>query len=320
MEDEGVISDFEPSVPRTPTQAVLRMVSILMAVLGGVLMVGGVVVLVGNVMGLLPGGDLWTTVTFGVMILVAGALLALTAALGIAASNNSARVGPYRFLCYLVCLAVLVAIVWGWGVGSFILFNPIVLATTIVYVVICSRLADKVKEEHDQGVRGESFLRSRHQRVLHMLSEVIVLNGVGTIVMIVVLAAALLVYGEGESATISGVTVTVSGMLYAVLAVGGVASIVSLVAGSLGIRGSNQPEKIVPFIVVAAVSCAVDVVRAVGMILDRSAFAVSYDVVFDLLFMGYCLYLAVRIKRQPSPEELATVAGDALVSGPAPGE
>ena len=316
MDVESVISDLEPSIPRTPAQAVLRMVSILMGLLGGIVLLGGVAVLVGNVMGLLLGGDLWTTVTFGVMILVAAGLLLLTAALGIAASNNSARVEPYRFLCYLVGLAVLVAIVWGWGVGSFILFNPIVLATTIVYVLICSRLADKVKEEHDEGVRGETFLRSRHQRMLHLLSEIIILKGVVTIVAVLVLGAALVVYGEGERAVISGVPITVSGMLYAILVVGGLSSGVNALAGALGIRGSNRPQKIVPFLVVAALSCAFDLVQVVGMFLERGLLGVTFDVVFDLLFMGVCLYLAVRIMRQPTPEELAAAAGVALVSGP----
>ncbi len=315
MEDESVISDLEPSIPRTPAQAVLRMVSILMGILGAVVLLGGVVMLVGNVMELLPGGDLWTTVTFGVMIVVAAGLLLLTAALGIVASNNSARVEPYRFLCYLVGLAVLVAIVWGWGVGSFILFNPIVLSTTIVYVLICSRLADKVKEEHDNGVRGETFLRSRHQRVLHLLSEIIVLKGVATLVAVLVLAAALVVYGEGERAVISGVPVTVSDTLYAVLAVGGAASGVGVLAGALGIRGSNRPQKIVPFLVVAVLAVVFDLVQVVGMFLERGLFGVTFDVIFDLLFMGVCVYLAVRVMRQPTPEELAAAAGVALVSG-----
>ena len=188
------MEDLEPSIPRTPAQAVLRMVSLLMGGIGALALVGGLLVLVPGVIG---GADFWASVTFGVMILVVAGLLVLTAILGLAASNNSARVGPYRFLCYLVGLAVLVAIVWGWGMGTFILFNPIVLTTTIVYVLICSRLADKVKEEHDKGVSGETFLRSRHQRVLHLLAELVILKGVLTVVVVAVFGAALVVYGEG---------------------------------------------------------------------------------------------------------------------------
>ena len=304
------MEDLEPSVPRTPTQAVLRMVSLLMGCIGGLVLIGGLLVLVPGVIG---GADLWASVTFGVMILVVAGLLILTAALGLAASNNSARVGPYRFLCYLVGLAVLVAIVWGWGMGTFILFNPIVLTTTIVYVLVCSRLADKVQEEHDKGVSGETFLRSRHQRVLHLLSELVILKGALTVVVVCVIGAALVVYGEGERAVISGIPVTVTGTLYALVIAGGVAAGLSIGVGALGIWGSNRPQKIRPFLVVAAISLALDVVQAVGRVAERGVFGLSFDLVLDIVFMAACVYLAVRIDRQPTPEELSAAAGVALV-------
>lgn len=306
------MEDLEPSVPRTPTQAVLRMVSILMGGIGLLVLVGGLLVLVPGVIG---GADLWASVTFGVMILVVAGLLILTAVLGLAASNNSARVGPYRFLCYLVGLAVLVAIVWGWGMGTFILFNPIVLTTTIVYVLICSRLADKVKEEHDKGVSGETFLRSRHQRVLHLLSELVILKGALTLVVVCVLGAALVVYGEGERAVISGVPVTVTGTLYALVIAGGVAAGLSIGVGALGIWGSNRPQKIKPFLVVASISLALDLVQAAVRLVERGPLGLQFDLVLDIVFMAACVYLAVRIDRQPTPEELSAAAGMALVSG-----
>ena len=306
------MEDLEPSVPRTPTQAVLRMVSILMGGIGLLVLVGGLLVLVPGVIG---GADLWASVTFGVMILVVAGLLILTAVLGLAASNNSARVGPYRFLCYLVGLAVLVAIVWGWGMGTFILFNPIVLTTTIVYVLICSRLADKVKEEHDKGVSGETFLRSRHQRVLHLLSELVILKGALTLVVVCVLGAALVVYGEGERAVISGVPVTVTGTLYALVIAGGVAAGLSIGVGALGIWGSNRPQKIKPFLVVASISLALDLVQAAVRLVERGPLGLQFDLVLDIVFMATCVYLAVRVDRQPTPEELAAAAGMALVSG-----
>lgn len=306
------MEDLEPSVPRTPTQAVLRMVSILMGGIGLLVLVGGLLVLVPGVIG---GADLWASVTFGVMILVVAGLLILTAVLGLAASNNSARVGPYRFLCYLVGLAVLVAIVWGWGMGTFILFNPIVLTTTIVYVLICSRLADKVKEEHDKGVSGETFLRSRHQRVLHLLSELVILKGALTLVVVCVLGAALVVYGEGERAVISGVPVTVTDTLYALVIAGGVAAGLSIGVGALGIWGSNRPQKIKPFLVVASISLALDLVQAAVRLVERGPLGLQFDLVLDIVFMAACVYLAVRIDRQPTPEELSAAAGMALVSG-----
>lgn len=307
------MEDLKPSVPRTPTQAVLRMVSLLMGGIGLLVLVGGLLVLVPGVLG---GADLWASVTFGVMILVVAGLLVLTAALGLVASNNSARVGPYRFLCYLVGLAVLVAIVWGWGMGTFILFNPIVLTTTIVYVLICSRLADKVKEEHDKGVSGETFLRSRHQRVLHLLSELVILKGVLTLVVVCVMGAALVVYGEGERAVISGIPITVTSTLYGLLVFGGIAAGLAVGVGALGIWGSNRPQKIKPFLVVAALALVLDLVQAVGHVIERGVFGLTFDLVLDIVFMLACVYLAYRIDRQPTPEELAAAAGVALVPGP----
>lgn len=309
------MEDLEPSVPRTPTQSVLRMVSILMGGIGALVLAGGLVVLVPAVLG---GTDFWAAVTFGVMILVVAGLLVLTAALGLAASNNSARVGPYRFLCYLVGLAVLVAIVWGWGMGTFILFNPIVLTTTIVYVLVCSRLADKVKEEHDKGVSGETFLRSRHQRVLHLLSELVILKGLLTLVVVAVMGAALVVYGEGERAVISGVPVTVTGALLSLLALGAVAAGGSVGVGALGIWGSNRPQRIRPFLVLASLALVLDLVQVVGRVTERGLLGLSFDLVLDIVFMAVCVYLAVRIERQPTPEELAAAAGVALVDGEDP--
>lgn len=309
------MEDLEPSVPRTPTQSVLRMVSILMGGIGALVLAGGLVVLVPAVLG---GTDFWAAVTFGVMILVVAGLLVLTAALGLAASNNSARVGPYRFLCYLVGLAVLVAIVWGWGMGTFILFNPIVLTTTIVYVLVCSRLADKVKEEHDKGVSGETFLRSRHQRVLHLLSELVILKGLLTLVVVAVMGAALVVYGEGERAVISGVPVTVTGALLSLLALGAVAAGGSVGVGALGIWGSNRPQRIRPFLVLASLALVLDLVQVVGRVTERGLLGLSFDLVLDIVFMTVCVYLAVRIERQPTPEELAAAAGVALVDGEDP--
>lgn len=108
---------------------------------------------------------------------------------------------------------------------------------------------------------------------------------------------------------------TVSDTLYALLAVGGLSSGVSVLAGGLGIRGSNRPQKIVPFLVLASIVCAFGLVRVVGMFLEHGILGVPFDAVFDLLFMSVCVYLAIRVLRQPTPEELAAAAGVALVSG-----
>ena len=57
-------------MPRTPTQAVLRIVSIIMGIIGAAIAVGGVIVLVTDENGGVARGDLWAVATFGAMIVV----------------------------------------------------------------------------------------------------------------------------------------------------------------------------------------------------------------------------------------------------------
>ena len=303
-------------MPRTPTQAVLRIVSIIMGIIGAAIAVGGVIVLVTDENGGVARGDLWAVATFGAMIVVVAGLLVLTAALGLAASDGSARVEPYRFLCYLVGLATLVAIAWGWGLGTFILFNPVVLTVTIVYVLVCSRLADRVKEEHDAGERGETFLRSRHQRALHLLSEVLVVKGVLGAVVAVVLLAALLAYGEGTHAVVSGVSIVVLASMVTRLLVGVVFSVVDVAVGCLGVRGSNRPALAAAPRLAGAVVAVADLVRVVLSIALGGTFSVSFDVVLDLLFMGACAYLALRVCLQPAPGEILAESVGAATAAP----
>ena len=162
------MADVRPSIPRTPAQVTLRVVSAIMALLGGLVVVGAALVFLNRDQLGLAEESMWTVLTYGGIILAAAGLLLLTAWLGFRAADDSSRVGPYRFLCYFVGLVVLVAIVWGWGMGMFLLFNPVVLASTVTYVLVCSQLADKVAEEHEAGVKGEVFLRTGRQRTLHL--------------------------------------------------------------------------------------------------------------------------------------------------------
>ena len=152
--------------------------------------------------------------------------------------------------------------------------------------------------------------------MLHLLSELVILKGVLTLVVVCVFGAALVVYGEGERAVISGIPITVTDTLYALLVFGGLAAGVSVGVGALGIWGSNRPQKIKPFLVVAALALVLDLVQAVGHVIERGVFGLTFDLVLDIVFMLACVYLAFRIDRQPTPEELAAAAGVALVSGP----
>lgn len=301
-------ADVRPSIPRTPAQVTLRVVSAIMAILGGLVVLGAVLVFLNRDQLGLADESMWTVITYGCIILAAAGLLLLTAWLGLRAADDSSRVGPYRFLCYFVGLVVLVAIVWGWGMGMFVLFNPVVLVSTVTYVLVCSQLADKVAEEHEAGVKGEVFLRTGRQRTLHLLAEVILVKGalVGVVVGALVVAAAAAANGVlGGSGSVSGGGLASDlGLegesLVAAAVVGLVTAAANILVGGLGIWGSNRPQKIVPFFVIVALSCAFDVAKVVaGVVATGALSAVGVDVLLDLLYTGSCAWLSWKIWRQP---------------------
>ena len=295
------MADVRPSIPRTPAQVTLRVVSAIMALLGGLVVVGAALVFLNRDQLGLAEESTWTVLTYGGIILTAAGLLLLTAWLGFRAADDSSRVGPYRFLCYLVGLVVLVAIVWGWGMGMFLLFNPVVLASTVTYVLVCSQLADKVAEEHEAGVKGEVFLRTGRQRTLHLLAEVVLVKGAifGVVVAVMAIAAFAATGGASGADLASDLGLSGSDLVLATVAAG-VTAAANIIVGILGIWGSNRPEKIVPFFVIVLVSFAYDVFKIVVSVAAAGGLsAIGVEVLLDLLFTGSCAWLSWKIWRQP---------------------
>ena len=290
------MSDVHLSVPRTPAQATLRVVSIVMAIIGGVVVLGaGLAFWYRDRLG--QSEELaWLAYSYGGIILGAAALLLVTAWLGLRAADDSSRVAPYRNLCYLVGLVILVAVVWGWGMGTFLLFNPLVLISTVTYVIVCSQLADRVADEHERGVRGEVFLRNGDQRTLHMLSEVILVKGalIGTFV--AVMAVSYFAQGSQELARSLGVTLESYEQF---LIAYGIDAAVNIGVAMLGIWGSNRPERVTPFLVLSGAAFVADVARvAAGVVTHQELGTASTEVLLDLVYMGACAYLAWKIRRQ----------------------
>ena len=290
------MSDVHPSIPRTPAQATLRVVSIVMAIIGGVVVLGaGLAFWYRDRLG--QSEELaWLAYSYGGIILGAAALLLVTAWLGLRAADDSSRVAPYRNLCYLVGLVILVAVVWGWGMGTFLLFNPLVLISTVTYVIVCSQLADRVAEEHERGVRGEVFLRNGDQRTLHLLSEVILVKGalIGTFV--AVMAVSYFAQGSQELARSLGVTMESYEQF---LIAYGVDAAVNIGVAMLGIWGSNRPEHVTPFLALSGAAFLADAVRVVaGVVTHQELGTASIEVLLDLVYMGACAYLAWKIRRQ----------------------
>ena len=295
------MADVRPSIPRTPAQVTLRVVSAIMALLGGLVVVGAALVFLNRDQLGLAEESMWTVLTYGGIILAAAGLLLLTAWLGFRAADDSSRVGPYRFLCYLVGLVVLVAIVWGWGMGMFLLFNPVVLASTVTYVLVCSQLADKVAEEHEAGVKGEVFLRTGRQRTLHLLAEVILIKGAifGVVVAVMAIAAFAATGGASGADLASDLGLSGSDLVLATVAAG-VTAAANIIVGTLGIWGSNRPEKIVPFFVIVLVSFAYDVFKIVVSVAAAGGLsAIGVEVLLDLLFTGSGAWLSWKIWKQP---------------------
>ena len=290
------MTDLRPSIPRTPAQATLRLVSTIMGIVGAVVALAGVLA-IWYCESRGPSDELaWTAYSYAGIVLGAAALVLITAWLGLRAADDSSRVGPYRNLCYLVGLVTLVAIVWGWGMGTFLLLNPLVLASTVTYVLICSQLADKVASEHEQGVAGEVFMRDGHQRALHVLAEVIVVKGalVGTVTAV----AAVAWFALGDASTAEQLGLAASRVDSQLLG-SAIDAVVDLAIGMLGIWGSNRPAKIMPFLLLSGLAVAVDLGRIVaGVVIHMELGIPSTQVILDLSYMGACLWLSWKIHRQ----------------------
>ncbi len=306
--------DIQPSVPRTPAQATLRVVSIVMAIIGGVVVLGGALAFWYRDRLGLSDELVWLAYSYGGIIMGAAALLLVTAWLGLRAADDSSRVAPYRNLCYFVGLVILVAIVWGWGMGTFLLFNPIVLLSTVTYVIVCSQLADRVAEEHDHGVRGEVFLRNGDQRTLHLLSEVILVKGALIATFVAVIGIGYFAQGGRDLAADLGLSMESYEQL---LVAYGIDAAVNIGVAMLGIWGSNRPRRVTPFLAISAAAFLADVVRvAVGVVMHQELGTASIEVLLDLVYMGACAYVAWKIRRQTIALEAALEVGDASAEGP----
>lgn len=297
------------TVPRTPAQHILRIVSIVLIILGTADVLITLASLFATITGLQPAVPLEQLEFSGVyftfsnnillgyvFVLLIGMLQVVTSIFGLRAAKDSSKVEPYRFLCYLIGLIILVGILWAWGRGELIILDPFVQLNTIVYVVICSNLADKVKKEHDQGIVGTTYWRSRHQRVLHFFSLVsIALSGIALFLVLILLGLHDLsrVVNQPFLATVNQF-LEQQGILTIFLVT--VGAVFSLVAGLLALKGSNDARFIRPYILIVSIIVIFDVVRIVFTALTQGIPAVNSQDIFELTYNIAGLYLAIRIE------------------------
>ena len=297
------------TVPRTPAQHILRIVSIVLIILGVADVLTTSASLFATILGLRPALPLEQLELSGVyftfsnnvllgyvFVLCIGALQVVTSICGLRAAKDSSKVEPYRFLCYLIGLIILLGILWAWGRGELIILDPFVQLNTIVYVVICSNLAEKVKKEHDQGIVGTTYWRSRHQRVLHFFALVsIALSGIALFLVLVLLGLHDLsrVVNQPFLTTVNQF-LEQQGILTIFLVT--VGAVFSLVAGLLALKGSNDARFIRPYILAVTVIVLFDVARIIFTALTQGIPAVTSQDIFELVYNATGWYLAVRIE------------------------
>ena len=163
-------------------------------------------------------------------------------------------------------------------------------------MVICSNLADKVKKEHDQGIVGTTYWRSRHQRVLHFFSLVsIALSGIALFLVLILLGLHDLsrVVNQPFLATVNQF-LEQQGILTIFLVT--VGAVFSLVAGLLALKGSNDARFIRPYILTVTVIVLFDVARIIFTALTQGIPAVNSQDIFELTYNIAGWYLAIRIE------------------------
>ena len=307
--DRPASDRVKATVPRTPAQHVLRIVSIVLIILGAADVLTTSASLFATVMGLQPAVPLEQLEFSGVyftfsnnillgyvFVLLIGALQVVTSIFGLRAAKDSSKVEPYRFLCYLIGLIILLGILWAWGRGELIILDPFVQLNTIVYVVICSNLADKVKKEHDQGIVGTTYWRSRHQRVLHFFALVsITLSGIALFLILILLGLHDLsgVVNQPSLATVNQFLEQQGVLTIFLVTVG---AVFSLIAGLLALKGSNDARFIRPYILAVAVIVLFDVARIIFTSLTQGIPSVNSQDIFELVYNATGLYLAIRIE------------------------
>ena len=307
--DRPASDRVKATVPRTPAQHVLRIVSIVLIILGTADVLTTLTSLFATIMGLQPAVPLEKLEFSGVyftfsknvllgyiFVLLIGVMQIATSVLGLRAAKDSSKVEPYRFLCYLIGLIILVGILWAWGRGELLILDPFVQLNTIVYVVICSNLADKVKKEHDQGVVGTTYWRSRHQRVLHLFALVsITFSGIVLFLVLILLGLHDLsgVVNQPVLETVNQF-LTQQGILAIFLVTLG--AVFSLVVGLLALKGSNDARFIRPYILAVTVIVLFDIARIIFTALTQGIPAVTSQDIFELTYNVAGLYLAIRIE------------------------
>ena len=305
--------------PRTGTQKALRITSIIMIIFGVLVALSGAIIIASGAaadsLGLNDAVNFQGTETtagiltmaVGILVLIMGALQLIVAFLGLRASNDASKVGPYRALSWGISIVILATILYGWFFnGNWHIQNsPLLLIGNVIYLLVCTTLADVVKKEHDRGIVGEAKAeveRSGSQKALRVISIVLVVFAVISIVLGLAFLA-LIAAGLGTDAVnamdpndpdlVAGIAV---GLVLGVVLVG--SGVVDLVVGALGLRGARDPRKVKPFFVLCVIGLAIEVAGDVWLAAQGMLSSIGASGAVELLVIGACTWLAYDIMRQ----------------------
>ena len=106
-----------------------------------------------------------TSVDLGIIVLAMGLVQLVVAAFGLRGSKDASKIGPFRILIRGISLVILATILYGWFFNGnwYIQNSPLLLIGNVIYLLVCSTLADAVKRERP-GHRGRS--QKRRSRAL----------------------------------------------------------------------------------------------------------------------------------------------------------
>ena len=293
--------------PRTGTQKALRITSIIMIIFGVLVALSGAIIIASGAaadsLGLNDAVNFRGTETtagiltmaVGILVLIMGALQLIVAFLGLRASNDASKVGPYRALSWGISIVILAMIVYNWFLGGTFLDDPFLLIGDVVYLLVCTTLADVVKKEHDRGIVGEAKAeveRSGSQKALRVISIVLglaflalIAAGLGT--------DAVNAMDPNDPDLVAGIAV---GLVLGVVLVG--SGVVDLVVGALGLRGARDPRKVKPFFVLCVIGLAIEVAGDVWLAAQGMLSSIGASGAVELLVIGACTWLAYDIMRQ----------------------
>lgn len=234
---------------------------------------------------------------YGLVIMGVGGLDIVISALGIRASHDSSKVGPYQTLVTMVTMMLLIALVTAFTKGeSSLLSSMALLVVNTAVAMVCFVLANRVNKDYLDGVFGAQVVvgeKPGRQHLLNALSVmlimfaaieacfgVLILLPAGTTWMVPIDSAS-------EGAPIDSTVTAINSFFNAGL---------DLVIGLMGFRGAKRPDRIGPFLVLSVAS----VVLYAASLAATLPLSFTFQSIMDLLnftYMVICAATALHVMR-----------------------